>query len=210
MLAIAINASPQRLQRFKELQAQARKIGMVQDVKTRWGSTYDMIARALLLRKPIYRWIMAEGANNKRMLVLKIDKGEWLQLQWLQDVLKPFKTWTLALSSSTGATIQNAWFAYQNINKHMRKMEAVMLRKNAPWAAELAAAITAGMRKLAAYWKGGNSPEARIYNLAVILSPSQKLSIYKVCCPPLADCSYHYPTHLRQCTGTAMFGADQP
>ena len=41
------------------------------------------------------------------------------------------------------------------------------------------------MRKLAAYWKGGNSPEARIYNLAVILSPSQKLSIYKVCYPHL-------------------------
>lgn len=140
-----------------------------------------MIERAILLRKTIYRWTLAEASQNRQMLVLKMDKAEWLQLQWLQDVLKPFKTWTVALSSSTGATIQNAWFAYNNLNRHMRKMEAVMLMKKAAWGAELATAIRAGMEKLASYWKHGNSPESRIYNLAAILSPSQKLSLYKVC-----------------------------
>ncbi|KAL2694983.1 hypothetical protein AAEP93_002551, partial [Penicillium crustosum] len=49
-LAIYVNASPQRRESFYNLQPQKVKIAPIQDVKTRWNSTFLMLRRAKRLR----------------------------------------------------------------------------------------------------------------------------------------------------------------
>ena len=49
-LAIFINASPQRREDFYKLQTKLPKILPIQDVKTRWNSTFLILRRAKRLR----------------------------------------------------------------------------------------------------------------------------------------------------------------
>ena len=46
-------ASPQRLAQFKDLQrdgSDREPVGLIQDVRTRWKTTFEMLARALRLQ----------------------------------------------------------------------------------------------------------------------------------------------------------------
>ncbi|EYE89961.1 uncharacterized protein EURHEDRAFT_436400, partial [Aspergillus ruber CBS 135680] len=49
-LAIYINASPQRREAFYNLQKEEPKLAPIQDVKTRWNSTFLMLRRAKRLQ----------------------------------------------------------------------------------------------------------------------------------------------------------------
>lgn len=49
-LAIYINASPQRRESFYNLQTEEPKLVPIQDVRTRWNSTFLMLRRAKRLQ----------------------------------------------------------------------------------------------------------------------------------------------------------------
>src|SRR3954465_7887222 len=66
-ICIAIDRSPQRFKRFIALQQHlpaCERLSVIQDIKTRWNSTFDMCERALKLRDFIDQWLQQEIAHR--------------------------------------------------------------------------------------------------------------------------------------------------
>lgn len=176
-MAIAIGASPQRLERFRALQTD-KSLLLIQDVKTRWNSTYDMLLRAWTLRQTIAEWI--RGENDQRFETLHIKKQEWQQVLLLIRLLGPFKRWTEAVSKTRGATIHKAWFVYNLITAHIMRLQNSIVRKQFAWKNELRQALDKGLAKLLAYRGKSTSPEALIYSVASVIDPATRLGQFQV------------------------------
>ena len=151
---------------------------MIQDVKTRWNSTYDMLARALTLKSTLKQWLQRE--DNRRFRNLTMTEAEWQQVRYLLILLKPFKDFTLAVSSSREASIHLASFVLQRLRQHLLRMRRAIATTGFPWASDFNQALDAAYAKLRKYAPAPGSPSGQIYNFAVILNPSSRLTFYKV------------------------------
>jgi hypothetical protein len=172
-----VTASPARLAQFKALQTeqQGQPVGLLQDVKTRWNSTFDMLVRARRLRHIIAHWINQED----RFATLNPTEDEWRQVDQAINFLKPFSDYTHDISTSTRATIHNAYFIYNDIFDHIgRHRRQVQGLPDAPWITGLLNASKASKRVLQKYYSN-TTQKGFIYNIATILDPSKKLSIYE-------------------------------
>jgi hypothetical protein len=172
-------ASPQRLAQFKELQRDIQTpMGLIQDVKTRWNSTFEMLTRALRLQSYIEQWI-ALSTTEEKYAELWLSKGEWAQVQEAIVFLKPLSDYTHAISTGQHATIHNAFFIYNDIFDHMEKQRK-RIRKRAgitTWASGFLSATKECQRTFRKYYSR-TEKQSLIYNLATILDPSKKLSLY--------------------------------
>jgi len=111
-------------------------MGLIQDVKTPWNSTFDMLTQALRLQAYIEQWISL-ATTERKYGQLWLSQEEWAQVQEATIFLKPLSDYTHAISTGQHATIQKTFFIYNDIfdhidkqRKHMRKLPA-----NAAWAA---------------------------------------------------------------------------
>lgn len=73
---------------------------LLQDVETRWSSTYDMVRRVMEQQAPVCATLM----EMKRMDLLPTD-GEFSLLEEVLRVLKPFKDVTVQMSAEKYVTI---------------------------------------------------------------------------------------------------------
>ena len=84
------NRSSYSNKKFKELQEQMNpdrsSLNLVQDVITRWNSTYDMLARLIKLQEPVEATLGLLHKTEKNL-----DEDEWLYLPDILMILKPFK-----------------------------------------------------------------------------------------------------------------------
>jgi hypothetical protein len=106
-----IRASPQRRERFVQLQLealQAVEAFMVrQNNDTRWNSTYAMIESAIRMQRAIDKFIVA-AINESRGTVPRGDRLEqdqlapedWKELEELAKLLEPFKWLTLEMQGT--------------------------------------------------------------------------------------------------------------
>lgn len=89
-----MNASPQRREIFYGLQIESgTKIVPIQDVKTRWNSTYLMLRRAKRLRR-----FFIPFCTELDRLDLALDDEEWRQIDYLLWITEPFFVFTNELS----------------------------------------------------------------------------------------------------------------
>ena len=152
-------------------------VGLLQDVKTRWNSTFNMLVRARRLQQTIVHWI----EQNPKFSPLQPTEDEWRQVDQAIIFLQPFSDYTYDISSSTKATIQNAYFIYNDIFEHIaQQRRQVRSLPNAPWITGLLDASKATKKILQKYYSD-TSQRGFIYNIATILDPSKKLSMYDSC-----------------------------
>ena len=87
------NHSTQATEKLKQTQAllgnvyQKKPVGIIDDVVTRWWSTYDAIDRLLYLRKAI----TTMHANSDIEKVDELSNSDWENLKEIVLVLKPFR-----------------------------------------------------------------------------------------------------------------------
>ena len=171
---------------FKSLQPReprspAKK--MIQDVRTRWNSTYLMLARAMKLHNVINEWLEQDNIGlTSEIRSLAIVDEEWEQIQYLMVLLKPYLSWTECLSRTKGITIHMAWTCFNDLYHHIDKVNTKLSsrRRNMRlWKRELCEAIQAARNKLATYYSRTEGEGGVIYNLACVLDPAQKLELYK-------------------------------
>ncbi|KAG0160397.1 hypothetical protein PDIDSM_7925 [Penicillium digitatum] len=98
-LAIYVNASPQRRETFYNLQTTNIKIVPIQDVKTRWNSTFLMLRRAKRLRA-IFSLFCTEYDCEEMLL----SEQEWRQIDYLLCITEPFFDYTTQLSKTRDVT----------------------------------------------------------------------------------------------------------
>ena len=72
---------------------------LIQDVATRWNSTYDMISRLLEQRWAVTAVLGDDAITARDKRYLDLTSDQWEILQKLEEVLEPFKTATKFLSA---------------------------------------------------------------------------------------------------------------
>lgn len=76
--------SPLQEERLKEIQPENKKVGVLEDVKTRWWSTFRMIERLIRLKPYLAVMVAAHG------LPCNLTEQQWKILEVVHDVLQPF------------------------------------------------------------------------------------------------------------------------
>ena len=117
-VAIYVNASPQRRVTFYNLQTTNVKLVPIQDVRTRWNSTFLMPRRAKRLR-PIFAPFCAEYDCEEMLLY----EEEWRQVDYLLCITEPFFDYTTQLSKTRDVT---AYYVFKIYNKLFEYLEQLM------------------------------------------------------------------------------------
>jgi hypothetical protein len=125
-LAIYINASPQRREEFLKLQQDkdGNQLVPIQDVRTRWNSTYLMLQRAKRLQSYLNRYCRLESLDN-----LMLDSDEWRQIEYLLYLTRPFFLYTSTFSKTKDVTIHQVFRLYNQLFKHLEASINQLKRK---------------------------------------------------------------------------------
>ena len=115
-LAVYINASPQRRDDFW---AEQSKDGMkdplypIQDVRTRWNSTFLMLEWALRIKQAL------DSYCRLYWVKMRIRSDEWRQITYLLHITKPFFIFTTALYKTKDITIYSVFNIYNALFQHI-------------------------------------------------------------------------------------------
>jgi hypothetical protein len=190
-LARRINASPIRIKSFLDIQERPElenilttptgkiiPVRMIQDVRTRWNSTVQMLQRAIRLRYAIRDWLKEEKYREFRHLYPTTE--EWEQIEYLITILAPFLSMTNVVSTSNSVTISFAFIIYNAIFTRLENIQKLLRRKKNPWKLALIDLIEPALNKLRKYYSLTTTHEkALMMNLGLVCHPSMKMIIYQ-------------------------------
>jgi len=94
-------------------------------------------------------------------------------------ITQPFALWTDILSSTSDTTIQTAFATYECLFNHLEDTKTKFQRKKKCWKVCLITAIDFSLNVLCKYYSCTEGPGGVIYNLATVLCPEYKLSLYE-------------------------------
>ncbi|KAJ5751474.1 uncharacterized protein N7511_008439 [Penicillium nucicola] len=172
-LAVYINASPQRRETFCGLQITDIKIVPIQDVRTRWNSTYLMLRRAKRLRS-IFTLFCTEY-DCEEMLP---SEQEWRQIDYLLSITEPFFDYTTQLSKTRDITAHYVFMIYNKLFAHLEQSMKQLRRKRVVWKKQMLDALEAGRIKLDEYYSQTDSIRGHIYAISTMLAPVNKFQFF--------------------------------
>jgi hypothetical protein len=174
-LAVYIRASPQRREAFNKLQitTDAQKLLPIQDVKTRWNSTFLMLRRAKRLRE--FFTLFCEEYDCKEML---LDKEEWRQIDYLLCLTEPFFEYTQALSKTRDVTAHLVFRVYNALFEHLEQSMKQLQRKRVLWKKQMLEALEASRSKLAEYYSETDHARGHIYAISTMLAPDSRFQFF--------------------------------
>ncbi|OQE61520.1 hypothetical protein PENNAL_c0284G08124 [Penicillium nalgiovense] len=172
-LAVFINASPQRREDFFRLQTTGPKLTPLQDVRTRWNSTFLMLRRAKRLSK-----FYDEYCDNIGTQKYKLSKAEWRRIDYLLYITEPFYRYTTVLSKTKEITVHHVFGVYNALFDHFKKSIERLRPKTIPWKVAMLNALEAGMQKLTSYYAKTKEIHGSLYAIGTILAPQHKLSFF--------------------------------
>lgn len=172
-LAIYINASPQRRETFYNLQTTNIKIVPIQDVKTRWNSTFLMLRRAKRLCT-IFSLFCAEYDCEEMLL----SEQEWRQIDYLLCITEPFFDYTTQLSKTRDVTAHYVFKIYNRLFDHLERSQAQLRRKHVSWKKQMLDALEASRSKLDEYYAQTDNIRGHIYAISTMLAPVNKFKFF--------------------------------
>ncbi|CEJ54941.1 hypothetical protein PMG11_01227 [Penicillium brasilianum] len=121
-LAVFINTSPQRREAFMALQTKESPLIPIQDIQTRWNSSFMMLNRAKRLQ-PFYD----QYCTDHQYLHFKLDHEELRQIEYLLLLTKPFFDFTNMLSKTRDITTHNIYSIYNKLFSHLNEAKTTIL-----------------------------------------------------------------------------------
>lgn len=194
-LAIYINASPQRREAFYNLQKEEPKLAPIQDVKTRWNSTFLMLRRAKRLQSIFDKFCKHYDQDH-----FALGAEEWRQVEYLLWITQPFFKFTSLLSQTRDVSIHLVFSIYNKLFDHLEKSTWHLQRKKVAWKQLMLAAIHAAKEKLAHYYSMTDEVPDDLYALGTIIAPQRKLHFFsgKDWDDPVTDWRGRYRTSLER------------
>lgn len=172
-LAIYIRASPQRRDAFIKLQPQELGLIPIQDVRTRWNSTFLMLRRAKRLRDFFGPFCADYNCED-----MALDDEEWRQIDYLLCITKPFFDYTLALSKTRDVTAHLVFRIYNALFEHLEKSISQLKRKRVLWKQQMLSSLKAGRQKLDEYYAQTDEVRGHIYAIATMLAPDSRFQFF--------------------------------
>lgn len=176
-LAVYIRASPQRRDSFIQLQTKGQPPGpgimLVQDVKTRWNSTYLMLRRAKRLRSFIMQYC---DQFNEQAFGLNDD--QWRQIDYLLCLTKPFFDCTNAISKTRDVTSHLVFEVYNLLFDHIEQSKRQLRPKRVVWKQQMLASLEASWSKLRDYYRETDKMRGYIYPVCTMLSPEHRFKFF--------------------------------
>lgn len=174
-LAVFITASPQRREAFRALQTTEPKLLPIQDVRTRWNSTFLMLERAKKLQR-----VFNQYCSTHQYVQFQLGQEEWRQVEYLLLVTKPFFHYTKILSKTQDVTVHSVFSIYKELFSHLDGVAELLERKTVPWKKRMLQALQAAKQKLSKYYGATDSESfGTVYAIATILCPSKKLRFFE-------------------------------
>jgi hypothetical protein len=90
---------------------------MIQDVVTRWGSCHDMLERAVYLRKAIDAFV-----KDLHFSELEISANEWTQVEFVLNILIPFKATCMCLQQTSHPSIEVVFYTYESLFNELDRL----------------------------------------------------------------------------------------
>ncbi|KAG2000826.1 hypothetical protein GB937_010790 [Aspergillus fischeri] len=172
-LAVYINKSPQRREAFQNLQITEPKLVPIQDVRTRWNSTYLMLRRAKRLQS-VFDGFCAQYSRHD----LQLSQEEWRQIDYLLAITQPFFMFTTTLSKTKDITVHTIFGIYNKLFSHLERSMAQLARKKVNWKAVMLSALKQAKLKLSEYYSMTNDIHDDLYAIGTILAPQNKLHFF--------------------------------
>jgi hypothetical protein len=173
-LAIYIRASPQRRDTFNRLQTKEPKVIPIQDVRTRWNSTFLMLRRAKRLRA-IFPAFCAEYDCEEMLLT----DEEWRQIDYLLYLTEPFFEYTTELSKTRDVTTHLIFKVWNALFEHLEKSMKQLKRKRVPWKKHMLECLEASRLKLDEYYSQTDSMQGHIYAIGTMLAPDNRFQFFR-------------------------------
>jgi hypothetical protein len=172
-LAIYVNASPQRRETFLQLQPKEPRLVPVQDVKTRWNSTFLMLRRAKRIRLLFEPF--CEEYDCTEML---LTNDEWRQIDYLLCITQPFFDYTTELSKTKDVTTHLVFKLYNALFNHIEQAKKQLKRKRIPWKQQMLTALDAGHDKLRVYYAQTDHMRGHTFAVSTMLAPDSRFRFF--------------------------------
>jgi len=171
------HASPLQKENFKRACQfnQLKPLQLIFDVPTRWNSVYTMCERGVYLRKAIDTYVQQQAFFH-----LEISQQEWKRVEFLLDILEPFKRCNDRMEGTKRPGIEKVFWVYETLfNEIDRLVEAMdnVIGRDSQWIRELLPAFQAMRAKLTKYYDKTATPF--VYGDGMILDPRLKLYLTK-------------------------------
>jgi len=130
-----------------------------------------MCERAVYLRKAIDMYV-----KQQYFFQLEISQQEWKRVEFLLDILEPFKRCNDRMEGTKRPGIEKVFWIYETLFNELDRLAEVMDQadtKEAEWIKELQPAFGAMRAKLTKYYTGTSKPS--VYGDGMILDPRLKL-----------------------------------
>jgi hypothetical protein len=145
----------------------------MQDVKTRWNSTFLMLQRAKKLQTICDKYCSECGLSD-----LVLTEDEWKQIDYLLSITQPFFNFTSVLSKTKDVTIHIVFSIYNQLFDHLEKSIARLRRKKARWQITIGTALEYATQKLRDYYAETDEAYGDLYAVATIMAPQNKLDFF--------------------------------
>ena len=94
---------------------------MIYDVPTRWMSTYDMMERAVYLRKAISTFV-----DSQNLQQFNLSTQEWDQVEYLLDLLLPIKRCNDRIEGTTRVGIDKVFWIYETLFNELDRLDDIL------------------------------------------------------------------------------------
>ena len=167
------HASPQQKESFERACKfnELKPLQLIFDVPTRWNSAYAMCERGVYLRKAIDMYV-----NQQNFAHLEISQQEWKRVEFLLDILEPFKRCNDRMEATKRPGIEKVFWIYESLYNEIDRLVEVMdttVGRDSQWVKELLPAFRLMRTKLTKYYDQTVLPT--VYGDGMILDPRLKL-----------------------------------
>lgn len=179
-MAILVNSSPGRRNDFLDLQRGNEPVAvtLVLDVKTRWSSTLTMLERSYRLRWYTRKFLEQDDYSNFRGLYL--TDQEWKVVEYLMEILRPFRYWTMWMSMRRQITLHRVLYLYDDMLNHIDSVLKVLKNKKYFWKCQMHDAMRAARNKLKQYYEKITPAHGQLLVIAAFLDPYRRGRLFKI------------------------------